>query len=264
MIHRPLIRLFDQLGVRLSFILKTRRHKIARSFLHMGTEKPETYQYDRLSTTPKQIRLLKISSSIWSASCELVVFNYESSLPKYEAISWRWLSDQKTRSLQLGDGVIHINTSIFDILSELTPNLGVRYFWLDYICINQRDDTEKANQIPLMAAIYRGAARAIAYIGDGEGSHLVPDFLAELESHIVQRMLIDEFPNMDRTDHFPFRNKAAEWRALLTMVNNDIWARAWIIQGQFSQKTFIQLDRMLISGQKLPSPNMWSCYMEAN
>ena len=176
--------------------------------------------------------MLKISSGIWSASCDLVVVDYNSTIPKYEAISWRWGRDDKTHSLHLGASVHHINTKVFEILSELVPNFGSRYVWLDYICINQNDRSDKANQIPMMTEIYRGATRVVACVGDGEGSHLVPDFLAELDAHLFQYVRDDWFPKMDRSDHFPFRDQEENWRALLTLIQKDIWSRAWIIQGQ--------------------------------
>jgi hypothetical protein len=133
--------------------------------------------------------------------------------------------------LHLGSGVRHITTRISDILCDLTPNFGDRYIWLDYICIDQDRAADKTNQIPLMTQIYQGASRVVVYVGDGEGSQLVPDFLADLEAHIIERFLVDLFPLLDRTNHFPFADRQAEWRALLSLLASDFWARVWIIQG---------------------------------
>ncbi|KAF2194766.1 hypothetical protein K469DRAFT_507029, partial [Zopfia rhizophila CBS 207.26] len=82
------------------------------------------------------IRLLKISSGIWGARCELVIETCDSNeMPRYEAISWRWDGPQPTHSLHLDASVFHITNNVFNILRELTPNYGTKYVWLDSICI---------------------------------------------------------------------------------------------------------------------------------
>lgn len=43
--------------------------------------------------------------------------------------------------------------------------------WIDTVCINQNDDTEKAQQVAMMRAIYEGASRTIVWSGPDEDHH---------------------------------------------------------------------------------------------
>jgi hypothetical protein len=38
--------------------------------------------------------------------------------------------------------------------------------WIDAICINQKDDVEKAQQVAMMGSIYRRASRVVGYLGE--------------------------------------------------------------------------------------------------
>jgi hypothetical protein len=55
-----------------------------------------------------------------------------------------------------------------------------KLIWIDQICINQKDDNEKASQVELMANIYKGAKRVSAYLGQAADAHLVQSLFAEL------------------------------------------------------------------------------------
>ena len=43
----------------------------------------------------------------------------------------------------------------------------VAYIWVDALCIDQRNLTEKAEQIPLMGKIFAGADHVLAWLGLG-------------------------------------------------------------------------------------------------
>jgi hypothetical protein len=42
-------------------------------------------------------------------------------------------------------------------------------FWIDTVCINQKDNAEKSYQIPLMPGIYRFSEQTIVFLGDADG-----------------------------------------------------------------------------------------------
>lgn len=45
-----------------------------------------------------------------------------------------------------------------------------RLFWIDAVCINQKDREEKSAQLPLMTAIYKRASRVIVWLGPPENA----------------------------------------------------------------------------------------------
>ena len=64
---------------------------------------------------------------------------------------------------------------------EITENLALasrsprfrdrfRYLWVDAVCINQNDSTEKSRQVAMMSIIYKSARRVICWLGQADES----------------------------------------------------------------------------------------------
>lgn len=71
------------------------------------------------------------------------------------------------------------------------PDASDRLFWIDSICINQKDADEKGEQIPLMTTIYKSAARVVAFPPPLEREPtdlaLAGDFLDLLSVYLLAR-----------------------------------------------------------------------------
>jgi hypothetical protein len=81
-----------------------------------------------------------------------------------------------------------------------------------------------------MSQIYRGATRNIAYLGDAEDAHLVPDFVGRLDVATLQRLDPSYFQATDPLDRFPFHEEVHNWRAYQQLLRHPFWSRIWIIQ----------------------------------
>jgi hypothetical protein len=44
-----------------------------------------------------------------------------------------------------------------------------RLLWIDAVCINQNDTTEKSIQVTMMDIIYKRASRVLIYLGESDG-----------------------------------------------------------------------------------------------
>jgi hypothetical protein len=49
---------------------------------------------------------------------------------------------------------------------------GPRYLWIDAICLNQADEAEKSQQIPLMGEIYQQADKTLFWVGIEDGKDI--------------------------------------------------------------------------------------------
>lgn len=86
----------------------------------------------------------------------------------FKALSWFWSESSGPNKYIEVDGKLHsvpptlLNASIAfrHEEEEEDPQL-----WIDYICINQADNVDKSQQIPLMSQIYGAAARVIIWLG---------------------------------------------------------------------------------------------------
>lgn len=92
---------------------------------------------------------------------------------EYSAVSYTWgdceLSHQLfVRSDAQKWSCLHITASVNSFLRHFRVPHNARQLWIDAICLNQKDETEKTQQIPLMGRIYNDAKRVRIWLGDDE------------------------------------------------------------------------------------------------
>jgi hypothetical protein len=86
----------------------------------------------------------KSPSRLWNASTQCLEEEVHGS---YAAVSYVW-SD-------------YMDIMLRDILSKPATQIGIEYFWVDWWCIKQDDERDKAAEIPRMADYYSRAAHTI-------------------------------------------------------------------------------------------------------
>jgi hypothetical protein len=79
--------------------------------------------------------------------------------------------------------------------------------WIDALCINQRDETEKSKQVQMMGQIYKKAAMVLMWLGSD------PRVRAAVETLRNRRATLMSFGH-----YYEFFKKV------------DYWSRAWIVQ----------------------------------
>lgn len=90
----------------------------------------------------------------------------------YATLSYVWGStrEQDMHSLNTAYGELEITDSLRAALVRLRKKDKSLTLWVDAICIDQKNDTEKSKQIVLLAEIFQRSACTFAYI-DGEQDH---------------------------------------------------------------------------------------------
>jgi hypothetical protein len=108
--------------------------------------------------------------------------------------------------------------------------------WLDAICIDQSDLTEKASQVSMMGDIYAKATRVLACVGPADdSSNGVRDALTNLDA-MVQDLPKEWWDIMDLELWRPPQDEATTVRLLEQFndfVNRPYYSRVWIIQELF-------------------------------
>jgi hypothetical protein len=89
--------------------------------------------------------------------------------PKYTALSYVWGKGPSEPECQISCGTytIPVTRNCFSAIYHLGKRFGAMTIWVDAICINQRDGTEKISQLPLMVSIYPKAEVVYVWLGDG-------------------------------------------------------------------------------------------------
>jgi hypothetical protein len=107
----------------------------------------------------------------------------------YVALSYVWGKASSDDPILHLDGCpLQIRASLWQALEELMTHVNTMTLWVDQICINQENKTEKEHQVQLMSRIYAQAQRVVGWLGSHDkDSHLAFDLLLVLgRSHEVQ------------------------------------------------------------------------------
>lgn len=98
--------------------------------------------------------------------------------PPYEALSYVWGARTREGCLSLreyGRCALPITDNLAAALRRLRYKDYRRVLWVDALCINQKGNVEKSQQVILMAEIYSRAARVLVWLGDTDEPEIVPE-----------------------------------------------------------------------------------------
>ncbi|KAF2256340.1 hypothetical protein BU26DRAFT_381118, partial [Trematosphaeria pertusa] len=91
----------------------------------------------------------------------------------YSAVSYTWVEPAFSQRLWLRsnksadyNAYLPITQNVKIMLQHLRKAHKARFLWINAICLNQRDDAEKAVQIPLMGEIYSEAHKVHFWLGE--------------------------------------------------------------------------------------------------
>ena len=101
--------------------------------------------------------------------CRLITSPFPSSR-RYEAISYTWDGQSPCRPVLVDDSQLLVTPNVESALRHLRRRFFNRRIWVDSVCINQADWQDKMEQIGQMEKIYRGAARVVIWLGEGQNT----------------------------------------------------------------------------------------------
>lgn len=83
----------------------------------------------------------------------------------FVALSYAWGDASEKRLILVDDSPVRVTANLYGAITALRyPNRN-RVLWIDAVCINQGDDTEKSWQVGLMKDIYQQASQVLAWLG---------------------------------------------------------------------------------------------------
>lgn len=86
-------------------------------------------------------------------------------LAVYKALSYAWGDLKSTLPIIVDRQVLRVTINLVHALQELRLKNRIITLWIDAIYINQRDDTEKSQQIQLMGEIIQTSATSRCLVG---------------------------------------------------------------------------------------------------
>ena len=96
-----------------------------------------------------------------------------SGLIKYGALSYVWGTKRSLRPVFCNGHEKLVTGNLYNALWKFTfhPGLAPDLLWIDALCIDQEDDSDRSHQVALMGAIYKEADLVIVWLGSGLEVH---------------------------------------------------------------------------------------------
>jgi hypothetical protein len=176
-----------------------------------------------------------------------------SAVPTYSAVSYEWGTSEVYVTIILNNKPFGIRPNLWAFLMHLRDTDTSKVVWVDAVCINQGDMTERGAQVSLMGEIYNRADSTLIWLGAKDSKLKSPlmtineifkhqglDFAIVLVCGFIQR---DAMGNVVRRmgveDVLALLCKAEEalrsvvvdlCSAILGICERSYWTRTWIIQ----------------------------------
>jgi hypothetical protein len=176
------------------------------------------------------VRLLQISHADelqpgGLASYHLVPVALEDlSRMSYKALSYTWGSahlECDIYEIQVDAQPFFIRRNLYDFLTVSVAKDEYGFFFIDAICINQLDLSERRFQVPEMTCIYRNASEVVAWLGHPEPSQL--DNVRAL--------------SLTKTGYRATCSTANLAEGFRYLSHHGYWDRIWIVQEVLLAKT---------------------------
>lgn len=150
----------------------------------------------------------------------------------YTALSYRWGDPKDLGSpVDVSGHEIQITKSLEQILLHIRKPDHSVMMWIDQICINQKDNDDKATQIPLMSKIYGRALNTLVWLTPS------PDFPMDVNPfrHFYDFAIKLQFSE-NNTNPKDFQGiglpdaDSDAWREVWHVLSQPYFQRLWIIQ----------------------------------
>lgn len=188
--------------------------------------------YTTLSTTLKEIRLLNIlaGESSQSVECSLRIASLDDVRCQYETVSYCWGIPMPKEPMRIDGKTVQVPPSSAAVVKCVRSRTEDRLIWIDAICINQSNITERGQQVGLMQDIYGGSAGNIVYLGEADETtplaiESLHGVLADIRTEIHPSKDLQNVVYQNRA--YAWAHKAmtcsVDWNALIGLFSRPWW-----------------------------------------
>lgn len=183
-------------------------------------------EHIRLDQSTRQIRLLRFveprfhdqEADTGPISCLLDTYDLDDG-PSFVALSYAWGDMHPRQKISLNGDMFPVRPNLHSALSVLRERYLHYMFWIDAICINQQDDSERSHQVNMMGTIYSEARFVLVWLGPR---------CADSESD-MRRLIAHSAP---LTGRIPEQSEKEIERLTPKsgILTHAYWERMWVVQ----------------------------------
>jgi hypothetical protein len=226
-----------------------------------GHDKP-TVSFPKLDPTMKEIRLLHIASasrpydpiqcrfSVTSLCFEAGQTMDTCRVP-YEALSYVWGLEKHHQHIRVNNSLVEVTVNLYQALQHLRLADQERIIWIDALCINQGDLTERMEQVSLMRDIYEKSGNVVIWLGlSWDYCQLGMEFLERLGRDKGLHIHPNVSPSLEVSQKDITSAEIQE--CLQKLFSARWWSRVWTVQEWILAKhSVFQCGQHMLDGQLL-------------
>lgn len=156
---------------------------------------------------------------------------------KYEALSWCWGTDKPEYALLISKRSysgqvettykLRVRKQLALALKNLRHLGKSRTMWIDAICIDQNNPSERNHQVQMMSRIYTRSESVCIWLGDSDdSSKLAIDFIRD------EIMELHNFDALSKSKQY-----TEKWKALMMLMQREWFSRRWVVQVSLFKST---------------------------
>ncbi|KAI1165991.1 heterokaryon incompatibility protein-domain-containing protein [Nemania serpens] len=198
------------------------------------------YQYSALSSIEPQIRLVTLNAGSWSdeLECTVHIVSFDDQLV-FETLSYVWGNPHVLKRISLNGQNVEITENLWLAMRRLRDPSTHRVIWIDAICINQKDDDEKSQQVAMMGEIYKRCKKCIIWLGESSDNpelgvqSATATRACELLGILATDKHLPELPCFQAVEGQRTNiseQYQAHFEALRQLLDLPWWRRIWVIQ----------------------------------
>lgn len=202
--------------------------------------------YTHSPITSTEIRLLRIEPGSYESDfrCSLKIVTLESLVIKihdFQALSYAWGQGPANHCVLLNDlprsgdepGTVdstrrtyYVRNNLHYALKAVRDAEDSTWVWCDALCIDQTNEREKSQQIPMMPRIFSSAWNVIAWLGSGLPKGREVNWAIDLIPILLNLKMLDCILRQDTADE----EILVAWACFGRLIKRPWFRRRWIIQ----------------------------------
>ena len=127
----------------------------------------DNFKHEPLDLRKPTIRVFTILPGTGTIRCSMKHVGLDSDRT---ACSYVWGDSKPSQVILINERVFHVRENLHDFLLQMRKDEFLKPLWVDALCINQSNTSERNHQVQKMGSIYRGARAVVSWLGQGYAS----------------------------------------------------------------------------------------------
>ena len=196
----------------------------------------ELYEYQSLPADD-WIRILLLHPGPGPLACTISSESIKDAALHFEALSYVWGSNAHidTFEINCNGRLLVIGSNLRSALLRIRHATKARQLWVDAVCINQKDEDEKSQQVKQMGEIYASAERVLIWIGEDLADEAEECFalIRETNGYLMEQLAkckdVTELPFIAHGNGSICADPR-KWDTVRHLMNSEWFTRVWVLQ----------------------------------